>query len=156
MSQSIFSTVFNSTTNSYKYYWWYAILQLIKENGDEKLSFDEISFKMLYLVWYPIHFYRISLGKKDQLTKYVIKIKNEFHLEEDISEGDFIQFLKTNKDNIIIRNILKNMMKYVPYRFIRPWIKETIALPDGVVNDIIKTLHKHKNTVYNINRKFGR
>ena len=153
MSQSIFSTVFNSTTTSYKYYWWYAILQLIKENGDEKLSFDEISFKMLYLVWYPIHFYRISLGKKDQLTKYVIKIKNEFHLEEDISEGDFIQFLKTNKDNIIIRNILKNMMKYVPYRFIRPWIKETIALPDGVVNDIIKTLHKHKNTVYNINRK---
>jgi len=31
INKSIFSTVFNSTTNSYKYYWWYAILQLIKE-----------------------------------------------------------------------------------------------------------------------------
>ena len=65
--KSIFSTVFSSTTNSYKYYWWYAILQLIKENGTDRISFIDISFKMLSLVWYPINYYKISLGKQDQL-----------------------------------------------------------------------------------------
>ena len=153
MNKSIFSTIFNSTTNSYKYYWWLAILHLIKDNGSDKLLFDEISFKMLSLVWYPINYYKVSLGKQDQLTKYIIKIKDDFLLNDDISETDFILFLKENRDNRIIRNILNKMMKYVPYRFIRPWIKETVALPDGEVNDIIIKLHKYNNTVYNINKK---
>ena len=151
--KSIFSTVFSSTTNSYKYYWWYAILQLIKENGTDRISFIDISFKMLSLVWYPINYYKISLGKQDQLTKYILKIKSEFNLEDDISENDLILLLNKNKDKKIMRNILSNMMRYVPYRFIRPWIKESIALPDGEVNDMIIKLHKDNNTVYYINKK---
>jgi hypothetical protein len=153
LNASIFSTVFNSTTNSYKYYWWLAILHLIKENRTDTLTFDDISFKMLSLVWHPINYYKVSLGKQDQLTKYVIEIKNDFLLNDDISETDFILFLKQNRDNRIIRNILNKMMKYVPYRFIRPWVKDAVALPDAVVNDIIIKLHKYNNTVYNINKK---
>ena len=153
MNKSIFSTVFNYTTNSYKYYWWLAILQLIKENDSDKLLFNEISLKMLSLVWYPINFYKISLGKQDQLTNYVIRIKQEFHLDDDISESDFIQFLNEEKNNRPIKDILKKIMKYVPYRFIRPWIPETFSLPDGVVNSKIIKLHSDKNTIYNINEK---
>ena len=92
---------------------------------------------MLSLVWYPINYYKISLGKQDQLTKYILKIKNEFNLEDDISENDLILFLNRNKDKNIIKDISSDMMKYVPYRFIRPWIKAAVALPDGAVNDII-------------------
>lgn len=153
MNKSIFSTVFNSTKNSYKYYWWLAILHLIKENDNDKLLFDDICFKILSLVWYPINYYKVSLGKQDQLTKYVIEIKNEFILNDDISETNFIFFLKENRDNRIIRNILNKMMKYVPYRFIRPWVKETVALSDGKVNDVILELHREKNTIYNIDIK---
>jgi hypothetical protein len=153
LNKSIFSTVFNSTTTCYKYYWWLAILHLIKENGSDKLTFDDISFKMLSLVWYPINYYKVSLGKQDQLTKYVIKIKNEFLLNDDISETDFILILKKNRDDVLIRDILKKMMRFVPYRFIRPWVEETVALPDGYVNDIIFKKHKHKNAIYNINKQ---
>ena len=152
MNKSTITSVFNSTTNSYKFYWFYAILQLIKEDGNDNLSFNDISFKMLALVWYPINFYKISLGKQDQLTKYVIKIKNYFQLKDDISENDFLLFLKENRENRIISNILKKMMRYVPYRFIRPWIKETLSMPDRLVNDTIIRLHKNYNTIYNINK----
>jgi hypothetical protein len=68
------NSVFENTTNSYKYYWWLSILKLIKTNGNEKIELEDIVFEMLVFVWYPVNYYKISLGKQDQLTKYKEKL----------------------------------------------------------------------------------
>nr|WP_315239981.1 hypothetical protein [uncultured Flavobacterium sp.] len=119
--------VFQSTTNSYKYYWWYSVLQLIKNKERKNFKFDEIAIQMIVFAWYPVNYYKLSLGKQDQLAKYIIEIKNNFsELNDDIREEDLLLFLRSNKEQRILKEILNKLIKYVPYRFVRPWFNETI------------------------------
>lgn len=71
--------VFQSTTNSYKYYWWYSILQLIKNKKSKIIVLDEIGIQMIIFSWYPVNFYKISLGKQDQIAKYIKILKHQFN-----------------------------------------------------------------------------
>ncbi len=146
--------VFQNTTNSYKYFWWYAILQLIKKKDKSKISLDDIAIQMIIFAWYPVNFYKISLGKQDQLANYIKKIKNySKELNEDIKEEDLFIFLNSNKDKDVIKDIITKLTKYAPYRFIRPWFNETIGLEDSKVNSLILTLQNNPNEIipYTIN-----
>jgi hypothetical protein len=136
--------VFQNTTNSYKYYWWYSILQLIKKKDKSNFSLNAIAFQMIVFAWYPVNYYKISLGKQDQLENYVKAIKRHFYeLNDDIKEEDLFQFLNANKDNLIIKDISTKLIKYVPYRFIRPWFDETIGVADAKVNSLIISLQNN-------------
>ena len=86
------NSVFENTTNSYKYYWWLSILKLIKTNGNEKIELENIVFEMLVFVWYPINYYKISLGKQDQLTKYIKKLKLNFNISDKIDDVKLMFF----------------------------------------------------------------
>lgn len=146
--------VFNNTTNSYKYYWWYSILRLIRRENKSSFELVEIAFEMLVLAWYPVNYYKISLGKQDQLAKYIKDIKNHFTtLNEDIKEDDLFLFLYSNKDTVFIKNIILRLIKYVPYRFIRPWFDETNGVEDSKVNSLILCLQNNPNNIipYTIN-----
>lgn len=146
--------VFNNTTNSYKYYWWYSILRLIRRENKSSFELVEIAFEMLVLAWYPVNYYKISLGKQDQLAKYIKDLKNHFTtLNEDIKEDDLFLFLYSNKDTVFIKNIILRLIKYVPYRFIRPWFDETNGVEDSKVNSLILCLQNNPNNIipYTIN-----
>jgi len=54
-------SVFNDTTNSYKFYWFLAILDEIKNKKNIEISIQELCYKMLTEVWYPLNFYRLSV-----------------------------------------------------------------------------------------------
>lgn len=137
--------VFQSTQNSYKYYWWYSILQLIKENKRKIIKLDEIAIQMIVFSWYPINYYKLSLGKQDQLSIHISDLKNCFEeLKDDIKEDELILFLNENKDNIIVNDILAKLYRYVPFRFIRPWFNETIGIKDGIVHQQILSLQRSK------------
>lgn len=136
------NSVFENTTNSYKYYWWLSILKLIKTNGNEKIELENIVFEMLVFVWYPVNYYKISLGKQDQLTKYTREIKLNFKISDKIDDVKLIVFLKENRNTPLIKSIIKNVLKYVPFRFIRPWYPETKGTIDHAVNEYIVCLQK--------------
>ena len=81
--------VFQNTTNSYKYYWWYSILKLVKSKNVKNIQLDDIAFQMIILSWYPVNYFKISLGKQDQLANYIRELKNQFNeLTEDIKDVD--------------------------------------------------------------------
>lgn len=152
--------VFQSTTNSYKYYWWYSILNLIKREDNKTIRIDDIAIQMIVSAWYPINYYKISLGKQDQLTKYIKKIKEikminnvSVDLKDDINESDLLKFLNDNKSYFVIKNIITNLIKYVPFRFIRPWFNETIGMEDSKVNNLILSLQNNPNRIipYTVN-----
>ena len=48
------SGIFRHTTNSYKYYWFLAILEAVK-NGFDRISLDLLTAEMIAQVWYPVH-----------------------------------------------------------------------------------------------------
>lgn len=137
---------FQSTTNSYKYYWWLSILQLIKGKEKQVFMFDEIVLQMIVLAWYPVNFYKISLGKQDQLALYIKEIKSHFeNLNDDIKEEELLLFLTLNKEHYLIKGIINKLVRYVPYRFIRPWFNEIISYEDAKVNNQIGLFQNNSN-----------
>lgn len=150
--------VFQSTTNSYKYYWWYSILQLVKKKENKVFRFDEIATQMIVFAWYPVNYYKLSLGKQDQLANYIKEIKTHFNeLNDDVKEDELIIFINLNKDKIILKDIFNKLIKYVPYRFIRPWFDESIGIDDVKVNSLIISLQERKHEIvpYTIDIKNG-
>jgi hypothetical protein len=148
--------VFQSTTNSYKYYWWYAILQLVKKNESSIFRLDELAIQMIVFAWYPVNYYKLSLGKQDQLAKYILDLKSNFiELNDDVKEEYLFLFLNTNKELFIIKEIISKLTKYVPYRFVRPWYDETVGIEDAKVNKLIIILQNDKteSIPYSINLK---
>jgi hypothetical protein len=137
--------VFQNTTNSYKYYWWYAILQLIKKKENRNFNLDEIAIQMIVLAWYPINYYKLSLGKQDQLANHIKEIKNCFsELKDDIKEEELYIYLNDNKNKKVINGIINKLIKYVPFRFIRPWFVETNGINDAKVNNLIILLQNNQ------------
>jgi hypothetical protein len=53
---------------------------------------------------------------------------------------DLFEFLHLNKENDKVQEILNKLIRYVPYRFIRPWYEETIGIKDGIVHEHILLL----------------
>ena len=104
--------VFQSTTNSYKYYWWYSILNIVKEKKTKTLKLDEIAIKMIVFSWYPINYYKLSLGKQDQLSTFIRDLKKNFvELNDDIKEDDLFLFLNLNKENDKVKGILNKLIR---------------------------------------------
>jgi hypothetical protein len=142
LSISRLNSAFENATTSYKYYWWLSILKFMKTKGNEKIELEDIVFEMIAFVWYPINYYKISLGKQDQLTIYVKEIKILFSLPDQIDDVKLINFLKENRKSPLIKSIIKKVSRYVPFRFIRPWFPETKGMPDQSVNDYIVFMQK--------------
>jgi len=134
------NSVFQSVTNSYKYYWWLAILRILKRKGDSKINMDDVVFEMLELVWFPVNYYKISLGKTDQLSKYIKEIQIEFDIRDQVDESELKFILNEERNHPLISRIVKNVLRYVPYRFIRPWFPELSGLKDQEVNGQIQQL----------------
>lgn len=138
LNNQIFFSVFNNTTNSYKFFWWLSIIEICNQNDSEIISFDEIVFKIISKLWYPVNFFKISFGKIDKCSKYVKQIQGKYNLADNISEADLYDFLIDHRDSDFLVKITDELTKYVPYRFIRPWFnQETRGLKDGLVNSKI-------------------
>ena len=71
------SQVFNDTTNSYKLFWFLAILSLIRRTATRSLSLPGIFTEMAVIAWHPVCLYRLSLGRQDKLQEVVLQIKQE-------------------------------------------------------------------------------
>lgn len=141
MSKNILHSAFNKTQNSYKFYWWLAIIDICYQQEKKEIFFDEIILKIISKLWYPVNYYKLSFGKVDQCSNYVKLIKQNYHLNDNISEKDLYLFLISNKDSELLVKIISELTRYVPYRFIRPWVsKETRGLKDSLVNSKILEL----------------
>ena len=145
MFSQFVSSIFNNTTNSYKFYWWLAILELIKEGEKENLTFEAIVFQIIAKIWYPVNYFKLSFGKQDQFSKYVLSIRDEYGLIDDIKESDLIAFLEQRKSDKFIVDIVRKITNYVPYRFLRTWFStETRGMKDVDVNPAILDLQDSK------------
>jgi hypothetical protein len=72
------SSVFKSTSATYKYYWLLAIIELIEE-GNTKITKKKIFARMISNSWYTINYFHISFGKQDNLqiaVEPILKIEN--------------------------------------------------------------------------------
>lgn len=129
------ASVFNDTTNSYKYYWFLAFLEGIKEGKNQTMEIENLVIKMITMAWFPINYYRLSLGKQDQLANKIKDLKSLYNFPQDIKKKDLEAQLLARRQDKEMQDILKMISKYVPFRFIRPFFAEaTKGLIDNEVN----------------------
>ena len=114
------NAVFNSTSASYKFYWFLALVEAI-EDGKDHIAKDELFARMLANAWYTVNYFHVSFGKQDKIQAAIGFLKN--HEGIDVNE----------KKNVIIRSLMNSSSKAtkkqlqhfdseVPQRFLSPWI----------------------------------
>ncbi len=137
------TSVFNNTTNSYKYFWLLSILEFIKYNSDKTILVEDLIFEMISNVWYPINYFKLSFGKQDKFAEKIENIKNKYLLSESISKNDLINFLQNKKREKIVQSLISDLKRYVPYRFLTPWFNSNLrGIKDHLKNKLIIDLCK--------------
>ena len=113
-------------------------MEICFEKDTRNISFLEIALKVVSKLWYPVNYFKLSFGNQDQCSRYVKEIKETYHLDDSISETDLYDFLLKKKDLKLLKGISNELIRYVPYRFIRPWYSKSIrGIIDAKVNSSI-------------------
>lgn len=137
------SRVFKKYSNSYKFYWFYSLLQFVKRNQTEA-TFNEMAIEMLANIWYPNHYFKLNFGIQDKLGNLADEAVKLDFLELQINTKQeeittkISDFIADNKSHSFTTK-LKARCDYVPYRFIRPWFEnEMSGFKDSEVNRYIR------------------
>lgn len=133
---------FDNVTNSYKFYWFLAILDYVRENGERVIEIDDLLARMLSSVWYPVNYFRLSFGKLDQLGKVIELLAEEADLPASSPRHQVFQtaIAHLKQRDKVGRNI-RSLRNFVPYRFLRPFFAEKLRrAKDWKVNRLIRHL----------------
>lgn len=146
------SAVFRDTTNSYKFYWFLSILELLNSPSTKSniIEFESMYIEMLDMVWFPLNSYKLSFGKNDSFKKIETFILSQnINIDNSFNSDRIYKQLQNNLDHQQIKQLdseIKKLVKYVPYRFIRPFFEtETRNLTDHEVNKNIIELSALKS-----------
>jgi len=138
------SSVFNYVTNTYKYYWFLGILDHLKEGKDE-ISVRDTVIRMIARVWYPVNYFYLSFGKWDRLAAAVATIRETLNCPVDIEEDQLIVFIREHMHHKAIKNTIRELSRYVPYRFLTPWFAPDVkGIDDSKRNRMLKELADEK------------
>jgi len=141
LNTSVLSQLFNSTTNSYKYLFFSALLDILERNlfDCELISFRDLVVEMLANAWYPHVFFKLSFGKQDQISLKLDRLNIQSEKEPITRKDILIAIL--NKSNV--DDIINSLMRYVPFRLMRPFFsRELKGVKDNAINDSIIELSR--------------
>lgn len=133
---------FNNVTNSYKFYWFLAILEHVKEKTTPVISIQALLASMVASVWYPTNYFYLSFGKQDRLSRIALHLKNATGQSVDAKKS---QVLETTLACLSSRpNLNKEILslgRFVPQRFLRPFFVTSLkGKPDWQVDKLIVEL----------------
>lgn len=117
------SHIFDKTTATYKFYWMLSLLDIVQQGrSGSTISFDEMVARMMSKAWHPAKIGMFDFGKCDSLRKRIDALIGTSPLCVLSMEDRVRCFIMSNRNSAIVRQLIKEMTKYVPYRFLYPWI----------------------------------
>lgn len=126
-------TTLGNTTQCYKFVWFLGILRVlnrhlaaISEPGALTLTYPEILSEVLRAVRPLILEFKLSLGLNDCLTALVLRLEElapEKKGRGSLAQDDLLSTLTwLHETDKVVRDNVKAFVKYVPHRFLSPWI----------------------------------
>ena len=134
---SCLAGIFNSTSATYKYYWFVAMLDILVKERKSRMSFWEIIAGMVSESWFPIHYFKLSFGKSDSLFEKSMEIQKVFQISIESDKEKTKRYLLENLNDT--KKYLKVFSLNVPYRFLSPWIRYTCD------EDVVKKSQNFEN-----------
>jgi hypothetical protein len=113
--------VFKDTTNSYKLIWFLAILALIKRSEENAFPITTVFTEMAVAGWHPVCLYRLSLGRQDKLQQVIVELQEQSELSPHATPEAIRKFLEGSSE---ARDKLDYFRRYVPTRFLAPWVAD--------------------------------
>lgn len=108
-------------TNSYKFFWFLALLEFVQRGERFEVSIEELVDEMVIQVWYPVNLFRLNLGKSDQLARAVEMIQAEFPTKASARPEELRPLIRKARQNPEIQQKLLQFERYVPFRLLSPW-----------------------------------
>ncbi len=124
--------VFKRTTASYKFLWFLAILDCVRESattasGNLVFPTQDICARMVAKSWVPTQRFKLSFGYWDRITKVIEALKNpanDFQFSVKYKEAEVLKaletFAKVNPKNFKTI-IFDPLIQEVSFRFLNPW-----------------------------------
>jgi hypothetical protein len=138
------AAVFNDTTNSYKFYWFLAILEELKMKDSNQMTYDSLCSRMISNVLFPLEFYKLSFGKLDGFKTIAIHLNQLIGIDYGPNAQPVFEQINENvgiRDKRTLLKQIKVLTRWVPFRFVRPFFANEIkGLPDYKVNNSIKLM----------------
>lgn len=137
------SAGFGNVTNSYKFYWFLAILESVRADDDRTVPIDNLLVRMITNVWYPLHYYRLSFGKQDRLGAVASALRTQVSsLNENASRSEIQEAaVKHLSMNSPLARDIRSISNYVPHRFLRPFFQtELRGIDDWKINTLVVKL----------------
>ncbi|MCY4150917.1 MAG: hypothetical protein OXE94_01600 [Aestuariivita sp.] len=122
-------STFKGTTNSYKFLLFRTILREGIEKNRQIIPFRDIAIGIMEEAWWPGFHFRLNFGPQDMVVRRIRDAK--LGEEDDLAEPTRIR-AKISK--VVGQAGREELLRYVPYRFIRPWFSELQGLVDAKVN----------------------
>jgi len=133
---------FDNVTNSYKFYWFLALLEHVRENQSQIISINDLLARMIAGVWYPINYFRLSFGKQDRIGQMAVIVADHTNLSMDSNRQEVVHAIqKFLARNSSVESEIKTLGQYVPFRFLRPFFAQQLkGFVDWKVNESIAML----------------
>ena len=136
--------LFEKTTNSYKYLFFLALIELIEKDNfrTRTIHLEEIFIEMAAISWYPLNHFQLSFGSQDQIALAVSRLKVPLlrdWIGSPTNQRCIRKELRRQYQKIGLRKILG---RFVQFRLLSPFFKNEIA---GIRDD-----HKRNIAILNL------
>jgi len=116
------SRLFDNTSECYKFFWFQAVLQGVRE-GRSELSFEELIDEMIAEAWYMVSEYHLNLGPRDNLESVIGHVQKTTGMAPAEKKAEILKYLASSDDREILR-LKRVLMHNVPYRLQAPFMPE--------------------------------
>lgn len=112
-------------TASYKFYWFWSILRLLKEEHGEigrdgvvRIRTIDLLIEMVAVAFYTVNFFKLTLGTADQLERVCRDLASHWDLAPNSTREQVREAVSKNPE--FLRKAQK-INTYVPALFLSPW-----------------------------------
>jgi hypothetical protein len=118
------SGLFRKTTNSYKFVFFLALLELLRRHGfdaERPYPYAEITIEMLSAVWFAHTFFKLSFGTQETITQKLDALGLDFQASENLHAREQSALRRA----IAARDLKPalRLMDFVPYRLQIPFLE---------------------------------
>lgn len=140
--------LFDNKSESYKLFWFKAILHEIAQ-GRNEIPFRQLIERMIVDAWYMVSEYKLNLGPADTLEKTVLYIADRENYLPTEKEEVLLSYLRNSEDSQL-KEYMRTLSLNVPYRLQAPLMTAPDAKLWYKVPDIIEYINSQDGMMYTI------
>ncbi len=139
--------LFVNTSESYKFFWFQAILNKVLA-GKKEMAFEELVNEMIADAWYIVMGNHLKLGPQDAIEDIVLYISKNYKIKPEADKNTILAFLECCSNSEIKRRKYK-LIEHVPYRLQAPFM-DNIKGSDWKIGmkELTRKINHEGNLIY--------